>query len=260
MSANFFRYQYKQRYLVPLRQPFHKYDSSSNERLCMIQLDRPRTKSILSYYDNDEMENGNKLLKSKWIFIRQRLPEILALSSSYKPANLQTQLTLLVGMMNRQTKNINNDHDYNLSHIPSNVTIDIGGRRRLIYLKRIPPDQMIHVDLDQLSFSLPTRQLILAISRGNAYQTASKYCPPAITDLLINLSQTKIVNDGRKYKRALYKMLIGKIIFFIIFIFISGMMFTLVISTTNTLFKLNSFNYTNPTLLVTNVSLHTETE
>jgi hypothetical protein len=174
---------------------------------------------------------------------------------------MQTQLILLVGMMRRQAKELNklntNDH---LSCIPSNVIINIDGRRRIIYLKRIPPDQMIHVEVDQLSFSIPTRQFIVAISRGNVHQTAAKYCPPALSDLLINLSQTKVVDDSKQYKRALFKMRFGQILFFIVRIFISGMMLVLIVSTGNTLFKFNSLNYSNTSLSITSLSSNIETE
>ncbi|CAF4988022.1 unnamed protein product, partial [Rotaria socialis] len=65
---------------------------------------------------------------------------------------------------------------------------------------------MIHVDVGDLTFSIPTRQFITAISRGDAYQAASKICPPAITDMLINLSKTKVADDGIQYQRILLRM------------------------------------------------------
>jgi hypothetical protein len=177
---------------------------------------------------------------------------------------MQTQLILLIGMMRRQAKELSKlnpiDHDHHLSCLPSNVIINIDGRRRIIYLKRIPPDQMIHVEVDQLSFSIPTRQFIVAISRGNVHQTAAKYCPPALSDLLINLSQTKVVDDSKQYKRALFKMRFGQMLFFIVRIFISGMMLVLIVSTGNTLFKFNSLNYSNTSLSITSLSSNIETE
>ncbi len=112
----------------------------------------------------------------------------------------------------------------------------------MICLKRIPSEQIIHVDCDGLSFAIPTRQFILSISRGYAHQTAAKYCPPAISDMLIDISKSKIIDDRRQYKRAQVKMLIGQIIFLIVFILIITMVFALIIGATNTIFKLDSFD------------------
>ena len=148
--------------------------------------------------------------------------------------------------MNKQTNGLTgesrqlNPNEYNntITHIvPSNVIIDINGRTGLICLKRIPPDQVIHVDVDNLSFAIPTRQFILAISRGNAHETASRYCPPAIGDMLIDLSKTKFVDDRLKYKRAQFKMRLGQFLFFVIFISIIVMMLTLTTGATKSLFK-----------------------
>ncbi|CAF4532541.1 unnamed protein product, partial [Rotaria magnacalcarata] len=77
-----------------------------------------------------------------------------------------------------------NKSNLELSCAPQSVIINIGGHNRLIHLKLIPPQQMIHVDVDGLTFSIPTRQFIAAISRGDAYQAASKFFPPAITNML----------------------------------------------------------------------------
>jgi hypothetical protein len=139
------------------------------------------------------------------------------------------------------------DYNNTISHIvPSNVIIDIAGRTQLICLKRIPPDQVIHVDVDGLSFAIPTRQFILSISRGFAHETAAKYCPPAISDMLIDLSKTKLVDDRLQYKRAQFKMRLGQILFLVLFIFIITMMLMLIIGTTNSIFKVHSENWTLP--------------
>jgi hypothetical protein len=119
---------------------------------------------------------------------------------------------------------------------------------------------MIHVDLDDLSFSIPTRQFVIAISHGYSRERAAKYCPPAISDMLITLSKTKLVDDRKQYKRALFKMRIGQALFFSIFIFIIGMILALVISSTSTLLKLNSLNRTNSSIPITSLSSRTEKE
>ena len=130
-----------------------------------------------------------------------------------------------------------------------------------VHLKRIPPEQVIHVDIDGLAFSIPTRQFIIAISRGYAHQTAAKYCPPAISEMLIDLSKTKVADDGRQYKRALFKSRVGKMLFFSLFAFISGMILALIISAASTVLKLNSFDHTNPNRTMTaTFSTRTETD
>jgi hypothetical protein len=229
-----------------------------NERLRMIQLRRYSRESIFSFYDN-EIEN-----KSKWSIVRQRLPDILSLSTTYKPTNVRTQLILLISLMNRQTNQLrrlsNYDLNQNLSFFPTHVIVNIGNRDRIISLKRIPIEQMIHVDVDGLAFSIPTRQFIIAISQGYAHAAAAQYCPPAISDMLINLSKTKVADDGRQYRRALFKMRIGKILFFTLFIFIGGMILALFISATNTIFKLRSIDHTNSNIPITSFSSRTDLE
>jgi len=143
--------------------------------------------------------------------------------------------------------NLNDEYDKTISHIvPNNVIIDISGRRRLICLKRIPSEQVIHVDVDNLSFSIPTRQFIFSISQGYTKSTAAKYCPPAISDMLINLSKTKIIDDRRQYKRAQFKMRIGQMIFLTVFIIIITMVLALIIGATNTILRFDSFDQTFP--------------
>ena len=225
----------------------------------MIQLRRYRSDSILSYYDNPIEDDENLWKVSKWSIVRQRLPDILALSPSYKPTSIRAQLILLIALMTRQSKqsrrlNIS-DGNHNPLLFPTSVMINIGNRNRIINLKRIPPEQMIHVDIDGLAFSIPTRQFIIAISRGDAHQTASKFCPPAITDMLIDLSKTKVVDDRRQYRRALFKMRVGKTLFFSLFILISAMFLALFVSTTTTVLKLNSLNYTSSNISKTFSSL-----
>ncbi|CAF1288068.1 unnamed protein product [Adineta ricciae] len=255
MSEGFPRQQYKHRFFRSRRWSSKARTSVINEKIYMNQLNQPQRShsSILSFYDNQMFEDDVPMT-SKWAIVRQRLPDILALSPTYKPFSTQAQLLLLVGSISQQAKKEQkldvSEQRLNRTNTPSNVVIHIAGRRRLIYLKHIPSDQMIHVDVDHLSFSIPTRQFILAISRGDAYKTAARYCPPAISDLLITLSQTKVIDDGRQYKRALYKMRIGQSLFLSVFILISAMMFFLVLGMTNTLFKLNSLNHINETILV----------
>jgi hypothetical protein len=229
-----------------------------NERHQLFQLHRYRADSIVSLYDNHTETEP----ESKWNIIRQRLPDILALSTTYRPTNVRTQMILLIALMHRQMNQLRrlSNYDTNLSHISTTVIINIGGRSRFIHLKRIPPEQMIHVDVDGLTFSIPTRQFIIAISRGYAHETAAKYCSPAIGDMLINLSKTKVADDGQQYKRALFKSRIGKMLFFSLFTFIIGMILVLIIGSTNIFFKLNSFDYTNPNLSMTSISFTTRTE
>ena len=210
-----------------------------------------RTDSILSYYDNATLTEN----KSKWTIVRQRLPDILALSTTYKPRTTRTQLVLLIALMHRQTNQLRRLSDFqsttNSLLIPASVLVNIAGRSRIIQLKRIPPDQMIHVDIDGRAFSIPTRQFIIAISYGYAHEAAAKYCPPAITDMIINLSKTKVVDDNKQYHRTLLKRRIGKMLFFSLFIFISMMILALVISSVNTIFKLTAFNHTSPRPTIT---------
>jgi hypothetical protein len=224
----------------------------------MIQLPRYRSDSILSCYDNQIEDDENLWKVSKWSIVRQRLPDILALSPTYKPSSIRAQLILLIALMTRQSNQSDqlsiSDSLHNPLLIPASVMVNIGNRNRIIKLKRIPPDQMIHVDIDGLTFSIPTRQFIIAISRGDAHETAAKYCPPAISDMLIDLSKTKVVDDGKQYRRALFKMRLGKTLFLSLFIFISAMFLALFVSTTTTVLKLNSLNYTSPKTSITSLS------
>jgi hypothetical protein len=140
-----------------------------------------------------------------------------------------------------------NEFPDTISHlVPSTVIIDVSGRSRIICLKHIPSEQVIHVDIDSLSFSVPTRQFILAISRGQTHETAAKFCPPAISEMLIDLSKTKVVDDRRQYKRAQLKMHLGQILFFVLFISIFTMMLALIIGVTNAVIKIESANKTFP--------------
>jgi hypothetical protein len=149
-----------------------------------------------------------------------------------------------------------NEFPNTISHIvPSTVIVDISGRSRLICLKHIPSEQVIHVDIDGLTFSIPTRQFVLAISRGQAQETAAKYCPPAISEMLIDLSKTKLVDDRRQYKRAQFKMHLGQILFFCLFISIFIMIFALVIGAANAVFKMDSYNETLPFIPVSSLEL-----
>jgi len=127
--------------------------------------------------------------------------------------------------------------------IPNNVIIDISGRSRLIRMKSIPPDQVIYVDVDNLSFSIATRQLILAISRGNTHTW--RYCPPAISEMLIDISKAKVYDDRRQYERAQFKMRIGQILFLFGFMLILIMVLVLIIGTTNAISIFYSFNDTD---------------
>lgn len=224
-----------------------------------IKLRRRRSQSTQSFYDNHEDAEDEHIV-SKWTIVRQRLPDILALSPSYKPATVRAQLVLLLALMNKQTSNIlpsssehfNANESHNtISHVvPSTVVIDIAGRSRSICLKRIPAEQVIHVDVDGLSFSLPTRQFILSIGRGYAQQTAVKYCPPAISDMLIDISKRKMIDDRRQYRRAKVKMRIGQLIFLVVFIIIIAMVFALVIGATKTVINFNPKTPNNSTRLV----------
>lgn len=142
---------------------------------------------------------------------------------------------------------ITNELNSTVSHIvPNTVIIDIAGRSRSVCLKRIPAEQVIHVDVDGLSFSIPTRQFILAISRGYAHQTAVKYCPPAVSDMLIDISKRKMIDDRRQYKRAQFKMRLGQLIFLAVFVVIISMVFALTIGATKTISKFYSNNETLP--------------
>lgn len=162
---------------------------------------------------------------------------------------------LLISLMHRQTNQLRRLSDLeslpNNVRMPSSVLVNIAGRSRIIYLKRIPFEQMIHVDVDGLRFSIPTRQFIIAISHGYAHEAAAKYCPPAITDMLINLSKTKVVDDNKQYRRAVLKQRFGKILFFGLFTFISLMILALVISGTKTILKLKSVDHINPSSTIT---------
>jgi len=216
---------------------------------------RHRNQETKSLYDNNEDEE-NEHIVSKWSIVRQRLPDILALSETYKPNGIQAQLVLLAALINKQSSesanqsnklNLQDKYNNTISRIvPTNVVLDISGRRQIICLKRIPSEQVIHVDVDNLSFSIPTRQFILSISPVHTKSIVAKYCPPAISDMLIDLSKTKIIDDRRQYKRAQFKMRIGQMMFLIVLILIITMALALIIGATNTIFKLDSFNQTFP--------------
>ncbi|CAF3334235.1 unnamed protein product [Rotaria sp. Silwood1] len=238
-SRQSYRDRYKHQQVVP-----HHLVSIVNERIHGVKLRHRRAQTALSFYDNN-LDDEDKYTISKWTIVRRRLPDILALSDTYKPKSVRAQLILLVALMNRQTNKLLDEYDNTISHIvPSNVIIDISGRSQLIRLKRIPSEQVIHVDVNGLSFSIPTRQFILAVSRGDANETAVRYCPPAIRDMLIDLSKTKVIEERQQYKRAQFKMYVGKSLFLFIFMFIIIMMLALMLSVTDAIFKLDSFNQT----------------
>ncbi|CAF0876598.1 unnamed protein product [Adineta steineri] len=229
------------RQVVLRTQPNNNRVALVHERKYTIRLRRRRAQQTRSFYDNTEGDESEPIV-SKWTIVRQRLPDILALSGTYKPSSIRAQLVLLVALMNKQTHEqmneqyqlMRNEQNGVMSHrMPDSVTINTSGRTREICLKRIPSQQMIHVDTDTLAFSVPTRQFILAISRGNTHETAAKFCPPAISDMLIDLSKIKIIDDRRQFKRAQFKMRLGQSLFFFVFIFIITMMFALTLSTTN---------------------------
>ena len=228
--------------------------STVTERKYGVKLRRRRAQATLSFYDNAEADE-HETIESKWTIVRQRLPDILALSLDYKPKSVRAQLVLLVALMNKQSGQTNseepelmsNEQNKIISHIvPSSVILDISGRSRLIFLKRIPSQQMIHVDIDNLSFSIPTRQFIFAISRGNAQQAAAKFCPPAISEMLIDLSKTKVNQESLQYQRAQIKMRLGQMLFFVLFILIISMILTLIPAATRSIVKLKSSNATFP--------------
>ena len=224
--------------------------STVTERKYAVKLRRRRAQATLSFYDNAEADEHETII-SKWTIVRQRLPDILALSSAYKPKSMRAQLVLLVALMNKQADQTNNEEPELMSNeqnkiisntVPSSVILDISGRSRLIFLKRIPSQQMIHVDVDNLSFSIPTRQFIFAISRGNAQQAAAKFCPPAISEMLIDLSKTKVNQESLQYQRAQIKMRLGRMLFFFLFILIISMMLTLIIAAVRSVLEMKSRN------------------
>lgn len=183
---------------------------------------------------------------SKWTIVRQRLPEILMMSTTYKPTHIRSQLNLLIALMNKQNPQLrqrNQDALGNRSNtLPTTVIISIDGRQRYIEMKLVPPQQMIHIDFDGIDLTIPTRDFIMAISRGDIHETAIKYCPLAVRQMLMDLSKAKLVHDGRLYRKTLIKIRLGKLFYSLFFIFIIGMFFILVISTSNSLWKLGAFN------------------
>ena len=217
-----------------------------------MKLRRRRAQATLSFYDNAD-DDDNEHVISKWTIVRRRLPDILALSETYKPTSMRAQLVLLVASMHRQAvadKNRSRQATFDNyassvpPAIPTNVVIEIDGRSQVICLKRIPSEQVIHVDVDGLSLSIPTRQFILAISRGQSQDAAMKYCPSEISDMLINLSKTKIIDDRKQLQRAKFRMRMGQSLFYVIFIFIAAMMLALMIGATYAIVRLESLNHT----------------
>ncbi|CAF4981629.1 unnamed protein product, partial [Rotaria socialis] len=175
MNVNLVRSQYRNRYVIRCQQLYSECNSQINKQVYALQLPSRRAQSIFSFYDN-YVENEHERSRSKWTTVRRRLPDILALSPTYKPKSVRAQLFLLMALMNRQSNELHqssdNKSDFELACAPQSVIINIGGHNRLIHLKLIPPQQMIHVDVGDLTFSIPTRQFITAISRGDAYQAA----------------------------------------------------------------------------------------
>ncbi|CAF4031290.1 unnamed protein product [Rotaria sp. Silwood2] len=254
-SRQSYRDRYKHHHAILHSPSSQEHVSIVNERIHGVKLRHRRAQTTLSFYDNN-LDEENQHIISKWTIVRQRLPDILALSDTYKPKSVRAQLILLVALMNKQTNELISEYNNTISHIvPSNVIIDISGRSQLICLKRIPSQQMIHVDVNGLSFSIPTRQFILAVSRGDSNETAVRYCPLAIRDMLIDLSKTKAIEERQQYRRAQFKMYVGKILFLLIFIFIIIMMLALILSVTDAMFKLDSFNYTLPHMPIQRLTL-----
>ena len=183
---------------------------------------------------------------SKWTIIRQRLPEILMMSTTYKPTHIRNQLILLIALMNKQSRQLRQqkqDALRNETHtLPTNVIINIDGRQRYIKMKLVPPQQMIHINVDGIDLTIPTRDFIMAISRGDIHETAMKYCPLAVRQMLMDLSKAKLVHDGRLYRKALIKIRLGKFFYSLFFLLIIGMFFMLGISTSDSLWKLAAFN------------------
>lgn len=183
---------------------------------------------------------------SKWTIVRQRLPEILTMSTTYKPKSTRNQLILLVALMNKESHQLQPlSHDPLMRQtrdLPHTVTISIDGRRRYIDMKLIPPEQMIHIDIDGFEVTLPTREFIVAISRGDVHDTAIRYCPPAIRQMLIDLSKTKLIRDGQLYRQTRIKIRLGKTCYFCLFLLLIGMMLILMLSISDVLWKLPSLN------------------
>ena len=215
----------------------------------MVQLNagqnKHNRKTIFSF-SNPSFSDENESYISKWTIVRQRLPEVLALNPHYRPTSIRARLMLLVAMINKQTDQVRGLNCECLSITekspPTTVMINIDGRERYISLKRIPPEQIIHVDMDGLTFSIPIRQLIVAVSLGNAHQTAVKYCPPAVRELLIDLSKTKVINDGRQYRRALYRTRLGQSLYLLLLMLLISMVLALIVSASRTIWKLTSLN------------------
>lgn len=185
--------------------------------------------------------------RSKWKIVQQRLPDILAMNENYKPMNLRGQLVLLMTMMNRQSSNNEDSIDHltksnnfiDLAALwPTNVSIQYGDRTQSVSLKRIPSKQWILVDIDGLSFGIPTRQFLFAISNDSSHNAVAKYCPPAISEMLIELSKIKIIDERKQFRRAQLKMRFVQSIFFLTFICIVLMVFVLIISVMDALNKM----------------------
>ncbi|CAF2886030.1 unnamed protein product [Rotaria sp. Silwood2] len=234
-SRQSYRDRYKHHHAILHSPSSQEHVSIVNERIHGVKLRHRRAQTTLSFYDNN-LDEENQHIISKWTIVRRRLPDILALSDTYKPKSVRAQLILLVALMNKQANELISEYNNTISHIvPSNVIIDISGRSQLICLKRIPSQQMIHVD----------------VYNGHAV----RYCPLAIRDMLIDLSKTKAIEERQQYRRAQFKMYVGKILFLLIFIFIIIMMLALILSVTDAMFKLDSFNYTLPHMPIQRLTL-----
>jgi hypothetical protein len=210
----------------------------------MIQLNSRRHRdSIFSALDCKISSNESQANISKWTIVRQRLPDILALNPTYQPTHIRAQLMHLLVLMRKETVHLRRSNvNISSNNLLKRVMINIDGRQRYINLKYIPSEQMIHIDMEDLTFSIPTRQLIIAISRGHAHETAAKYCPPAIRDMLIDLSKSKVIYDGQQYQRAMFKTRLGQGFYVGLLIVFIGMILLLILSTSHTLWIFNSLN------------------
>lgn len=208
-----------------------------------VKIRRRRVENTLSFYDNNE-DAEDEIIESKWTIVRQRLPEILAMSENYKPKSIRAQLVFLIALMNRKANEAEEALQFRNSIsgsiaglVSSNGILPKVKRNGNFRLKRIPSKQMIYVDFEGLSFSIPTRQFFLGAMSDDDNKSLVQLCPQPMGEMLVNLSKTKIIDDSKQFERARFKMRLTKFLFFLLYSVLIGMVFLLAISLSNTIFR-----------------------
>ncbi|CAF0870482.1 unnamed protein product [Didymodactylos carnosus] len=202
--------------------------------------------NFLSNYDDTSLLSFDRNLSttnisSKWTIVRQRLPDILAMSETYRPRTVKAQIYFLRALMHYRELMSEQEMKFNEDdNTITNVVVDVCGRKRTIKLKRIPADQYVHVDIDDINFDIPTRQFIMAMS-ANHHRSFDNTPLAFITNIVLDVSKSKIVKEDQQQKRQRLEFKFVRSTFIVYVLFIGFMVILALISATSTVLKMKNF-------------------